>query len=122
MGLGFTPERLSSHYDVMQAKYEQQAAWNLKRGAILKQLWLARDDSDEFDRVLEAVNGFNNSLTELTASLAISTKTIKRSFETRYRGLEARKAGRPVDKKFIPLYEEIQGVYPDSEIQIEGTR
>lgn len=120
MSLGFNPTRMSEKWELVTAKREQENVWKIRRGAIMRQLWAAKDDPEEYSRMIQAVNQFNSQLTDETRPLAITAKSIKQSFQSRTRGQTAREKGMPVDKKFIPLYQSIQEQYPNAEVGVEG--
>lgn len=122
LGLGYQPLRLTAQWDRRFAEMEAITFWNLKREALLRQLWTARESKEDYARVYDAVRKYNETLPPEARGKAISPETIRRSFAAKARSVRARESGIPRVKADIPIVREIQRLYPEAEVDVRRVK
>jgi hypothetical protein len=123
-GLGFTPERESAQRDLTMAQLEASKFLMLQKQTLMGNFYeaLAGQNSEEIDRVNEAIRTFNGDLPDYMKSEAITSKALMSSTKGHVRGRVAKESGVPVQKKMTPAYREIEKLYPGATVDVRVAR
>lgn len=121
---GYQPMRLQAKWDVILAKAEVTAYYDLKRKALLEQFFEARkgQNKEEIGDVRNAILKFNQGLPEYARGKVISGETIQRSMQARERSLQARESGVPAQKTNVPLARHIDKLFPETTVDVRRVR
>lgn len=124
VAMGFTPRRLQANWDAIIAKSEAEAYWQLRKQILMRQADVAfrGGDQDQIDRVVGAIRKFNADLPKEAKGVAITTKGLKASLQTRARMRAEREAGVPQSRQNIGLSGAIQRLYPEATGPVEVKR
>jgi len=114
---GFQPARLTQQWDKIRAQQEAKSFWTLQHDYLLRELWWAKSKGDTvaYERAYGAVQNFNQTLPDIVRGYRITGDTIRKSFQTR--GIAAKKQGLgiPLQKRDIPMWQEIQRMHPGAQ-------
>ena len=128
MGLGYSPTVQSTTWNKIMAQQEAIKLIDVRRGGLMKMMGSAvlGRDAKEVDRVREAIKSFNSGLvgTEYRGK-AITSAALRASVDGQARSRAAQEAGTSVRKTDIPIMQEVQKMFPNSEIisarRVKGT-
>lgn len=122
---GFQPTRLTAQWDLIRAEKDAKEFWVDRRQGLFKQYEeaLAGGIPKEKENVIEAIKKFNGEVRDTSArTYAITSEQIRQSMMARARARMATEAGVSVQKRDIPLMQEIQGLYPEATIDVRRVR
>ena len=116
VAMGYTPLRVSQEWDVIRAKAEVAAFWNLKKEVLLRQADRAFSSGDQeaIDQVVGGIRQFNADLPKGGEGKAITTKILRQSLQTRARLRAQQEAGIPRSKQDYGLMQEVERLYPEA--------
>jgi hypothetical protein len=119
LGLGYTPLRQSAQWDRRFAEMEAIQFWDIRREALMRQLWTARGDKEQYASVLGAIRKFNTEVRDTPArGKAITAESIERSFQSRAAATNATESGVPRAEANIPIVREVQRLYPEAKVDV----
>lgn len=124
MALGYRPLRESAKWDATMAVAEAQYFMKIQRGTLLQQFHTAKrgKDKTEVDNVIAAIKKFNNDLIPEHKALAITSDTVRRSFQARERNVQAQESGIPTSKTFRGQAKSIQRLYPEATVDVRRVK
>lgn len=120
--MGYQPMRLAAQWDRIMAEREAITYWNIRREGLVRQLWAARNDGGQYERVLQSIRNFNGDLPEHAALKRINSTTIKQSFQSRARAQQAQESGTPRQRADVGIVRDIQRLYPEAEVDVRTVR
>lgn len=126
---GYQPARLQAQWDRIMAEQEQITMWDLRRQGLLRQLWAARNDPENYDRVMGAIKQFNETFPEELqdkevrrtksgkimppSDKRITKEVIEKSFSARSAAAGAQESGTPRQRANVPIARSVQRLYPE---------
>lgn len=118
MGLGYQPTRLARQWDRIIAQTDAVAYWDVSRQILLTQFDQAiqSGSQEDRDRVTEAIRNFNASLPDFARGKAITSESLRSSLMGRVQTRARQELGLPVRDTDVPIYREIQRLYPGETI------
>lgn len=124
LGLGFTPRRLQEKWDSIMAKVEVQGYFDVKREALLQQMFEATSGKDpkEIESVTKDIRKFNSELPDFARGKGISFDTVQNSIRTRALQKNARESGVPFQKSNIGISQHIDALFPGTVIDVRKPR
>jgi hypothetical protein len=120
--MGYTPTRLAAQWDRIMAERETVMYWNIRRETLVRQLWSARGDPQNYESVLQSIRNFNSGLPEAAGLKRIDAAYIRRSFQSRARTQQAQESGVPRARADIPIVRDIQRLYPEAQVDVRTVR
>ena len=120
MAAGFMPSRQSAQWDSISAQAEVQAKFKFEKQLLMTQMYEATIGkvAGEQDRVKAAIIDYNKNLPDWAKGEQITGKALKESIEGRYKDKLYREAGVPRQKTSIPVARHIQGLFPESVVDV----
>lgn len=114
---GYTPYRQSLQWNRVMAGQEVTKLWDIQRTGLMKQMGNAvlGHDQKEIDKVRTAIQKFNTNLPTEARGKAITSDTLRSSLGTQARTRAAQEAELSVKKSDIPILQEVQKLYPESQ-------
>jgi len=120
--MGYTPTRLAAQWDRIMAEREGIMYWNIRRETLMRQLWSARSDPQNYENVLQSIRNFNSQLPEAATLKRIDAMAIRRSFQSRARAQQAQESGTPRGRADVPIVRDIQRLYPEAQVDVRTVR
>jgi hypothetical protein len=115
--LGFQPARLTQQWDRIHQESDAKAYWTTRHDLLVRQLWhtIQRKDDVAKDRTLSSIKNFNNELPDEARGYKITSESLQRSFKQRALIAKKQEMGIPLQKRDIPLVQDIQRLHPGAE-------
>ena len=114
---GFNPTIVSQNREVNFDMWDQQTYWTTLASRLKKDVWrgVLQDDPELEREARDAIEEFNERVSENpeSAKLRISNGDIARYLEYKRKRQRLEEEGRPVNRKFRRMYEDIRESYDD---------
>ena len=111
---GFQPRRYTEEIQREVATRDAGDFWDLKRQGLMRQFAEAirTKDTDNRQRVVNAIVQFNKSLPDFAKTKSITTAQLKNSVAQRMRVQQMQESQLPAQKSNIPIAREVEKYYP----------
>lgn len=121
-GLGYQTLREAQKWDQTSAIMEHKAFVAGTQKMLYSQLHEAIQSGNEEERakVVEAIHKFNDQIRGTPdAGYTITSDSARKSIQTRARDRALKEMGLPPQKRDVPIYRDIQGLFPESVIDVK---
>jgi len=105
-------------WEKLGQQYEAKTYWTVRHDILLRQYWAAYQSKDKeaIERMRVAINNFNEEIKGSPArGYVITSDSIRKSLETRARNRALQEQGVPMQRRDIPLFQDIQRLHPGAQ-------